>query len=1158
MPRKVGRGKKQSKLSKILGIDRTKYNVVSHLHYQMTGKEIENAVPTLAKHREFSKQINLSVDNNFTNFYDINLPFLDLSKNLSWCIGVLTYHSDRLAKFRDLENVLQSLLLTEDYEQSLLTLDEIDKLCGISVYSLGIRSSIYKISGEDALHTELMSKILDSGQYNSFFKTICKYSMDRYDESSINITSATSTRKQILRTMDEDFSSFLIYKITPKDYLSEIKIDFNVVLEYEKRSSIIDLYKAMLEFVENETINYINMPDYLKNIVVKLNKIASHPITHNVSRFKDLGTTNKEFSFDAELIDLYTKGEYGKVVNKVSLDEKYYGFSTFEIISKSIARYGENPFNGLKSKIVDDICSITLKKDNYYTAYYSLLNICYAYATVPWFQELQLFISKESKFIGETLNLYLAQLVSINAEEDTPRKIEFFDDNHKELYMSYVEEIWSESTTISLFYALLNPDIKDRFTELVPNDIDSVRYKKYFAISLLSGGNRTLAISLLEDVINNGSLIDSYDGLKFLVNAYINNDMPDKAIKIFVSHALSNRNNILIFDVEKIAKSAKGLINNSKDIEVPIALELYTRFVNDDYESALRVSLDNFIINNGFSDPFDLTSDNLLFSQEKVNYFLENVCTTKNMKLSLLFLTKNDIENCRIKICNHLIEINLSRDKLIEEVKSITREHVFRKAIEQVDNSRIYVDVSAFKDERSKAFKAICKRFYELKQQDFSTFEDEDYLTRLSKLLSGIEGSIFDAASSVHIQNVTFNEKNRTFHKLISMLRDEFTFGDKGLNSYLSTRIRHGVLPTELRKSAQSEKLWLVSDGSDIPKIEKYWEENLPSLSLIGSHALINLLTKFTNRYEKIIDEINDSWLQVVSLDQDISNIKVGVNKSQALFNYSISTTETYMIQSLVTDENYNNLIDTVLSWLWHRTDTNLKAVRGAINNKAFDMFRELYVKLEEDILNLKLSDQDTQSLLILVRKSKENVRNTLTSISSWFNRSTVNHIESFDIDTAIDIASRSTNVSVTTSCNNDFKIKGRYLSSFVDILYILFENSVSKCKLPLDELSIQIEILVDENDLIISVCNNCKIIDPDTKNIELDYYRNAYGDSELMIEASQQEGGTGLFKICNTIEKDFDVVHTNDFGYKNENTFETVIRFQNLMEVVRYEDSDC
>ena len=244
--------------------------------------------------------------------------------------------------------------------------------------------------------------------------------------------------------------------------------------------------------------------------------------------------------------------------------------------------------------------------------------------------------------------------------------------------------------------------------------------------------------------------------------------------------------------------------------------------------------------------------------------------------------------------------------------------------------------------------------------------------------------------------------------------------------------------------------------------------------------------------------------------------------------------------------------------WLLNKTDTNLTAVRGAINNKAFDMFRNLYSKLEEDILNLKLSDEDTQSLLILVRKSKENVRNTLTSISSWFNRSTVNHIESFEFDTAIDIASRSTNVSVITSCNNYFKVKGRYLSSFVDILYILFENSVSKCKLPLDELSIQMDILVENNDLIINVCNNCKVIDPETKNVELDYYRNAYGDSELMIEASQQEGGTGLFKICNTIEKDFDVVHTNDFGYKNESTFETVIRFKNLMEVVRYEDSNC
>ncbi|MEF1340273.1 hypothetical protein REH81_26500, partial [Vibrio rotiferianus] len=284
---------------------------------------------------------------------------------------------------------------------------------------------------------------------------------------------------------------------------------------------------------------------------------------------------------------------------------------------------------------------------------------------------------------------------------------------------------------------------------------------------------------------------------------------------------------------------------------------------------------------------------------------------------------------------------------VVEELKSITKEHVFRKAIKQVDNSRIYVDISAFRDKRSKAYKAIFERFCELNKHDYSNYEDEKSLTDLSKVLGALDGNIFDSVSKVHLQDITFNEKNRTFHKLISMLRDEFTFGEKGLNSYLSTRIRHGVLPTELRKSAQNEKLWLVEDSADIVRLKSYWENKIPSLVPNSTHDFIISLRKFTSSYEAIIEEINDQWLQVVSLDQDISNIKSGMNKSKALFDYSISTTETYVLQTLIDDDNYNKLIDIVLSWLWHRTDSNLSMIRYLITNKALSKFREVYGKLE-------------------------------------------------------------------------------------------------------------------------------------------------------------------------------------------------------------------
>ncbi|WP_212578650.1 hypothetical protein, partial [Vibrio parahaemolyticus] len=77
MPRnsRSRKGKKQSNLSKVLGRDRSRYNVVACFHLELSASEIENAVSLISKRGDFSKQINLSLNSDFKDYYDVNLPF---------------------------------------------------------------------------------------------------------------------------------------------------------------------------------------------------------------------------------------------------------------------------------------------------------------------------------------------------------------------------------------------------------------------------------------------------------------------------------------------------------------------------------------------------------------------------------------------------------------------------------------------------------------------------------------------------------------------------------------------------------------------------------------------------------------------------------------------------------------------------------------------------------------------------------------------------------------------------------------------------------------------------------------------------------------------------------------------------------------------------
>ncbi|WP_143691117.1 hypothetical protein [Wohlfahrtiimonas populi] len=1151
--------KKVNNLSRYVLSVKNKSSWVQRYHKCLNYDEIERLIGRVSIFPEFSEQINLSLNSNFSLFYNVNLPLSDLRVNLAWCVGVVTHHEKRIKKFRKLEEKLEEQILIENYEASIEILDEIDRECGLSTWSIGIRGSILKISGEEVKYFKLISDLNNNKGYSDFFKVLLKYIVDRYDENNIHTSLADTFRKQIMRFPDDEFKSFLLYKITPKDYLLDFEINYNGVLKYEKQSSIIDIYKALISYIESSTKNHAfdaNLPYHIKNVIIKLNKICYHPIVNNCLNFYSLNPEKPSFNFELPVLDLYTQGKYEEIARSIYVN-KPLKYIEFEILSKSISRLPSNfPFvfdEGILGKILRYMTSILLKKEDYSSAFSSLLTYCYAFDGISWFQELLLFVSRESKFIGRNKFKSLSKIAALKSKDDTPQKLLYLHGKNKEYFVKYLQQNCIKSTTANFFLDLYEYKNTNHNSLLVT--VDKHRLKKHEAIIYFSQGNQDQAIQILKESIKDSKGLDFYDILKLLVDMNFEAGYIEQAITIVVEYVLKDKNNILIFDIDKVAYHARDLVSSSNSINIPISLSLYCKYSDDRYRPALRASFDNFITKNNLKSPIELLENNLGYSDEKIDYFLEYVCTINNMKLSMLFEDKQEIDLCRIKICNELIEKGISRDSLVEEIKHITKEEVFRKAAAQVDQSRIYVDITLFKDTVFKNFKDLFVRFTDLKKQNYTGFNDEFILTFINSLVKDKETQeVFELSQKITLltfgNSIVLNEKNKIFYNLIKTLRDEFTFGDKGLNSYLSTRIRHGVLPTALRKPVQNESLWATSDlHTGEIKENKLWVSKLKSIT--DTSELSKHLYNFTIEYEKIINEINDSWLQIRCLERAISSIQVDSDENKVLFDYSLSEYESLYIQALVGDRDYNHLIDITLEWLWYKTDINLSNVREAIENKSLNKFDELFTQLDKNVA-LICTNQDEASLFSSsVRKSRESLNTQLTNISSWFKRSLVNHVDEFEINTAIEIAKRATNVNISLKQTGNHKFKSRYLSSFVDIFYIIFENALSKSKLSTNQLLIKVEISSQNDDLILSFINNSLSVDYIAKNQELDKYRVAYNNPELMVAASQKEGGTGIFKICNIIEKEFKIEHINTFGYKDNETYHNEIILKEVLKVI-------
>ncbi|EJI4080161.1 hypothetical protein NEX42_004883, partial [Escherichia coli] len=169
--------------------------------------------------------------------------------------------------------------------------------------------------------------------------------------------------------------------------------------------------------------------------------------------------------------------------------------------------------------------------------------------------------------------------------------------------------------------------------------------------------------------------------------------------------------------------------------------------------------------------------------------------------------------------------------------------------------------------------------FSNLRSKVFFSTEDEIQFEKLMASIDDLkkQNAFEQALSMIHVQDIVLNEKNSIFLRLVKLVRDEFTFGAKGLNGHLSTRIRHGHLPNTLKKCFSEQNL--VSPKVSLTgsfKKNEFWLDKFNHLSESKLSLLDKDFSDFSSKLFDLINEINDKWLQVVVYDQDIAGLDGG------------------------------------------------------------------------------------------------------------------------------------------------------------------------------------------------------------------------------------------------------------------------------------------
>jgi tetratricopeptide (TPR) repeat protein len=1145
--------KKQSKLSKALASS-NKANVVQRWYFKnLTAGEIRKSVPQLAKHRHFRSSIHPNRDG-ASGFYVRRTPNIPLEKCISWCLGLLECHLESTQYFLDVQDVLLELLLHDRYLDALEVVDAVELKVGPTTWGISLKGTLLALIDVEA-RREYLDKTISTLDDNLFFKAIVFNLVGKFDDPETLQSESRFFEMKIKRTFSGPLLHFLMYKLVP--FNVEFEYDFESILNFEKDASVIDVLQCLFDFLiacintENSdtramccgvTQDLMGMfkHDLINDLAVAYGIIKPRPIPKNA----------------ISVVDLYTAGNYQSVCTEMENQKSFQKqFGLVEIWAKALTRLDSKPQVPLV-QFLQPLKAVLTKSCSYEKSRATLLAYCHALSMFPWFRELRYLLERETRFYNPAMNERLRQASLLLSPLTTPAKVQVLSQRGY-LAGEEVFELTPTSSVTARLFARLESDLD---VEPLPAElagIEADRQLKFRAMWNLRRERFQSAIPLLQQLMKSHDIRVVHDASRSLVESYLATGDVEKAAEVYVDALLSNMNLLSAFDSVALGHACCEILSSSRSIALPIAFSIYSRFIGDTFNAALKYSFECFLKNNGLLNPFDM-SKSTAFSSKHQHYFLRHVCTPEVMKLYLYFDTSKEIEKCRLEICRFLLGEYEGDEELIFEVKERTRRLVLQEAANQVHSSRIFSDANLLRGPSSSAFRALYERFIALRSHDFSSSKDEEAFHDFLKILQR-DPLLLKNAHTLHIQDLVLNEKNSVFLKLIKLVRDEFTFGEKGLNVYLSTRIRHGHFPNTIRKPLLDNGL-LASRVTDTAgyKLNKEWEAVLKP-DARSLHILEQALIDFSIKFNELVDEVNDTWLRLFTIDQDISGLSKDGEVQKSLFNYSVTAIESfYLQQELGPDPSYTDFVAVATKWLWDRTEQNLKGVQNQLSDdmrlKAFNMVDELGRSVIQ-----KCGVQALGDFPDALARARNSLVHAFDTVNGWFTRNRGISIGNFELDIAIQIASLAADADVQFDDRTTLVWDGSVLNPLVDVFYILFENCISKSGLHKSIVNIRAYAEQKEASLIVTVENMCQPVqDIERSNSALSRYRITAPRYQAAVDAAQLEGGSGFFKIWRLLEKDMNITHVVQLGYVNHNTFrvELEIPLTECEKVVAHENT--
>lgn len=900
---------------------------------------------------------------------------------MNWLLVQIAKNKKKLGGFvKDRDSVYKCIALG-DFDRAEYEVIEIEKTYGVSIWTTEMRLTIYSLADREKQSFELLEKVNKARDEvtvkgktgyvpllaHFLFKRTSSQSASSYEEELNAINKRNRNDFQIDRHK--------YYQFRLNYYAAYDRTNLDSLLIYETANSLVDKYLSLINLIKwmfagAETERLIALECAIKLYGYVSDESLFPFLAYLLSDKLPNTYYDKEY---IKIIDTYYCGNYRETVKlcKQFLRENPNHFDCVLIYVQSLVflNYSFSPIVNEQKSVTNQVAQLVYQSINEPDNTASLADLADYNKRIyglPIAAGVHNYISEQRKSKTDYYQKVLTQ------PSFSPLYALIWKDGEKDSAIKYYEKAQKngiKSVVIEYYLSKLKGDNDACPEGIVAYIVEGDLAKEEYTLQHYDN-----CISKCKTLYENWGqyLLIGQMACEYIFESYVKSGAKMDAISFFVDRYIQKKSLVNKIQTGSFMETLRRE-RYKKDVKNTIDLQIFV-FLNatEDEQKAHALQMYmNFQDASMISELIDAIKDD--FPQEKQEIFLFALVEGDILR-HLLYIgsTKQMLGEQQI-IVQYLTQLNSSNHELYEEYnKQILETMIIYENIRKLDESRIYVNEAA-------VIKYELRECENLYRQLATRNEIAKEVTSVYVLQTSEDGFTEDV--DVRIMQTGFkttrNVTTDISTQIFNLICQKYLFSKFGLKTYLSTRIRHGVLEGEIRSVFDSLHLMLTTQDNKFTPIT-YWKLTF-NLSPAEQDSLMQKLAFFSAQLGQIIDNFKSEVVQIKTKQEDPGMFDYVLPDEKKSYAVNLAQNKT---------DSYDEFCASILLFLDQVTEQSLVKIREYIHNTLQDKFIQLIGKLENDVEGFSVS-HFYPALKQAISQSRENIQGCLVKIEKWFSLQT-------------------------------------------------------------------------------------------------------------------------------------------------------------------------